>query len=179
MTSRMQWCGGLVAAAAAVLAGCAGYSPGDLAPGTPVSDVMARMGQPTNQYPQPDGSRRLEYARGPYGKHTYMIDVNPQGQVTGWQQVLTEKNFEALPVGMPESELLYRLGRPSDAMSIPRRGERVWSYRYDAIFCQWFQVSLDNAGRVTSTGYGVDPLCDVNDRDDRSSLRPGSRPPHG
>jgi hypothetical protein len=134
------------------------------------------MGEPTNEYPQPDGSRRLEFARGPYGKHTYMIDVDPQGRVVRWEQVLTEKNFEAVPVGISQSELLYRLGRPSHVMHIPRRGERVWSYRYDAVFCQWFQVSLDQAGRVSSTGYGIDPLCDVNDRDDRTSLHPRRSP---
>lgn len=159
----------MAAGVAAMLVGCAGYGPGQLAPGTAVTEVTARMGQPTNEYRQGDGSRRLEYARGPYGRHTYMIDVNPQGQVTQWQQVLTEKNFESLPNGLSQAELMYRLGRPSHEMSIPRRGERVWSYRYEAIFCQWFQVSLDNAGKVTSTGYAPDPLCDANDRDDYTS----------
>ena len=40
-------------------------------------------------------------------------------------------------------------------------GYEVWSYRYDAAFCKWFQVGLDSTtGKVVDTGYGPDPLCD-------------------
>ena len=151
----------------ALLGACAGYSPGDLKPGTPATEVVARMGAPTGEYPRPDGSRRLEFARGPYGKHTYMVDVDAQGRVTGWQQVLTEPVFNAIPRGVSRDDVLQRIGRPSDRMVIPRRNELVWSYRYESPFCQWFQVSLDRTtNQVTETGYNVDPICDAND--DRS-----------
>jgi hypothetical protein len=149
-----------------LLASCAGYSPGNLQPGTPIADVIARMGPPTNEYPGPDGTRRVEFARGPFGKHTYMIDVNAQGQVIKWEQVLTENNFLSIPVGITERELLYRLGRPSEVLSIPRRHEQVWSYRYDVTtYCQWFQVNIDQPTKmVTATGYGIDWKCDAGDR---------------
>src|SRR5215510_14564413 len=125
-----------------MLAACAGYSPGDLQPGTPIGDMIARMGQPTGEYPGPGGTRRVEFARGPAGKHTYMVDVNPQGQVVGWEQVLTEQKFATLAVGMPESDVLYAIGRPSEVMNIPRRQEQVWSYRYASYeSCIWFQVN--------------------------------------
>ncbi|MCW7538306.1 hypothetical protein OOT46_10680 [Aquabacterium sp. A7-Y] len=154
------------AGAAALLAGCAtAYSPGQLAAGTPASEVIARMGPPTGEHAGPQGTRRLEFARGPFGKHTYMVDLDSQGRVTGWQQVLDEKTFNALPVGIGRQDVLYRLGRPSNVMEIPRRNELVWSYRYDAVFCQWFQVSLDRTSQqVTSTNYNVDPMCDPDDR---------------
>ncbi|WKB52540.1 hypothetical protein [Eleftheria terrae] len=155
-----------VAVAALCLAGCAtGYSPGDLQPGTPAAEVVARMGPPTGEHTGPQGTRRLEFARGPFGKHTYMVDLDTQGKVSGWQQVLEEKNFNALPLGIDRQEVLYRLGRPSHVMSIPRRNELIWSYRYDAVFCQWFQVSLDrSSNKVTATGYNIDPICDGDDR---------------
>jgi hypothetical protein len=144
-----------------VLAGCAGYGPGPLAPGATEAEVVARMGMPTGDHAGPDGQRRLEFARGPYGRHTYMVDLDSQGRVRTWEQVLTDERFNAVPVGGSRAEVLYRLGRPSEVIPIPRRNELVWSYRYESPFCQWFQVSLDRtSSRVTSTGYGVDPLCD-------------------
>jgi hypothetical protein len=51
------------------------------------------------------------------------------------------------------------LGRPSDVRSGGRQGGEVWSYRYDAIFCTWFQVSVID-DRVSSAAYGPDPMCD-------------------
>src|SRR5688572_13494017 len=93
---RWRACSAIVAVTA-LLGGCAGYSPGQLAAGTPVSDVVARMGEPTGQYTLADGARRLEFARGPSGRHTYMIDVDAQGRVTRWQQVLTEQMFNGTP----------------------------------------------------------------------------------
>lgn len=167
---------GLGLALVGVLVGCAsGYGPGPLGPGAGEAEVRARMGVPTGEHLGPDGLRRLEYARGPYGRHTYMVDLDAQGRVRRWTQVLAEPHFNALPTGITRAELLYRLGRPSEERRIPRRNEIVWSYRYESPFCQWFQVSLDvSTQRVTETGYGVDPLCDVADEDVRLSLRSGA-----
>jgi hypothetical protein len=144
-----------------ILAACAGYSPGNLQPGTPITDVVARMGQPTGEYRSADGTRRVEFARGPFGKHTYMVDVNPQDQVIKWEQVLTEQKFFNLAVGMSEAEVLYDIGRPSEVLSIPRRQEQVWSYRYDTHErCVWFQVNIDQpTKKVTALGKGMDPKC--------------------
>lgn len=156
----------IAAVVSMLLVACAGYSPGNLQPGTPVAEVVQRMGPPTAEYALTDGARRLEFARGPYGKHTYMIDIDPQGRVAGWQQVLTEPVFNAIPQGLGREDVLKRIGRPSDEMIIARRNERVWSYRYESPFCQWFQVSLDRTtDKVTETGYNVDPICDANDDD--------------
>jgi hypothetical protein len=157
---RKVWFAGLGLAAAG-LAGCAGYGPGPLVSGVSEVEVVNRMGPPTGNHVGPDGLRRLEFARGPYGRHTYMVDLDGQGRVRSWEQVLTEERFNVVPVGASRADVLYRLGRPSEVISIPRRNELVWSYRYESPFCQWFQVSLDRtSSRVTSTGYGVDPLCD-------------------
>jgi hypothetical protein len=148
--------------AAASLAGCTAYAPSAVRSGQSVDDVVRAMGEPTARYALAGGATRLEYARGPFGKHTYMVDVDPQGRVAGWRQVLTEANFETVAAGLPQNELLATLGRPSHRRAGGWAGGEVWSYRYDATFCQWFQVSL-KGGRVTDTGYGPDPLCDVND----------------
>jgi hypothetical protein len=153
-------------AAAALLAGCAGYAPRGIAPGQSAAQVQQQLGTPTGRHTLAGGGTRLEYARGPFGKHTYMVDLDPAGRVTGWQQVLTEANFNAVAgsPGMPAEELLRRLGRPSHVRGGGWQPGEVWSWRYDAVFCQWFQVDVV-AGRVRGAAYGPDPLCDI-DRDD-------------
>jgi hypothetical protein len=145
---------------------CTGYAPRAIAPGQSAGEVQQQLGTPTGRHALPNGGTRLEYARGPYGKHTYMVDLDAAGRVTGWQQVLTEANFNQIAgsPGMTAEELLRRLGRPTHTRSGGWQPGEVWSWRYDAVFCQWFQVSVVNA-RVRDASYGPDPLCDI-DRDD-------------
>jgi hypothetical protein len=165
MTIMMKH-GLIILGTVALLAGCAGYSAQGITPGQTVAQVEQQLGAATGRYPLAQGGTRLEYARGPYGKHTYMIDLDAQGRVSGWQQVLTEANFNQVAVqpGMPVDELLRRLGRPTHMRSGGWQPGEVWSWRYDAVFCQWFQVSVVDA-RVRDASYGPDPLCDI-DRDD-------------
>jgi hypothetical protein len=146
------------------MAACAGYAPGDLPAGTTEAALRARMGEPTDALSRPDGSRRLEYARGPFGKHTYRVDVDATGRVTGWRQILDEAAFEALPLEVPAAEVRERLGRPSQVRVGWRGVGEVWSYRYEWFnLCRWFQVWLVD-GRVREAGYAPDPLCEEGRR---------------
>jgi len=90
------------------------------------------------------------------------IDLDPQGRVLSWTQVLTEDNFDRVSAGLTRGDLLLALGRPSERRPGGWPRGEVWSYRYAAWTCQWFQVSLDDAGVVTSSAYGIDPHCDAN-----------------
>jgi hypothetical protein len=149
---------------ALLIAGCAGYAPGDLASGTPEAAVRARMGEPTDVIVRPGGARSLEYARGPYGKHTYRIELDAGGRVTGWRQLLDERAFEALPLDVPAAEVRERLGRPSETRVGWRGVGQVWSYRYDWLnLCRWFQVWLVD-GRVREAAYAPDPACEERPR---------------
>jgi len=161
MNRSMHWLA--VAAAALLLGACTAYSPTSLSPGTPVADVRSAMGEPTNEYSGPDGTRRLEYAKGPYGLHTFMLDIDRQGRLIGSQQVLTRASFDAIRVGMSGEEVRYRIGRPADSRTLPYQNRTLWSYRYDATFCEWFQVSLNPRGEVVDTGYAPDPACTSED----------------
>lgn len=140
------------------LAACAGYSPGDLRVGATESELRARMGEPTGRHALPQGSL-VEYARGPMGKHTYMVELDVAGRVVGWKQVLTEANFDAVVVGAAQADVRRQLGRPSESRTGWRGVGEVWSYRYDTVFCRWFQVWLVE-GRVRETSYGEDWMCD-------------------
>ncbi|MGE5116332.1 MAG: hypothetical protein ACM3N6_07550 [Betaproteobacteria bacterium] len=155
------------AVCAAVLAGCAGYGPSQLRVGESVSDVERSMGMPTAIYSMPGGAQRIEYARGPFGRETYMVDADAAGNVTGWSQVLTEANFAALPLGIGRDELLRRLGTPAERQRIGWQDRDLWAWRYPTNDCLWFTVSLDRDQRVVDSGYGIDPRCDAGHGRDR------------
>lgn len=159
-----------VAAAALLFAGCASYGPSALRVGQSADEATRSMGVPTARYAV-QGGTRLEFARGPFGKHTYMVDVDVEGRVQRWTQVLIEPNFDAVQAGTPVQDLLRALGTPTHRRHGGWQGGEVWSWRYQATFCQWFQVSVVE-GKVRDTSYGPDPICDVNDdKMARSRLR--------
>lgn len=163
MSFRSFCAAGAVAAAAATaaLAGCATYGPGTLRPGDDSAEVTRQLGAPTARYPMPGGVQRLEFARGPFGKHTYMVDLDTAGRVARVEQVLTEERFARVQAGQSRDELLRLLGRPSDRRGGGWQPGEVWAWRYESPFCQWFMVSIDPQGRVVDSAHGPDPLCDV------------------
>jgi hypothetical protein len=157
--------GRLVVLACAALAACSAYGPGGLAPGSTVEAAVRSMGPPTGDYTLPDGRRRVEFARGPMGKNTYMLDYDAQGRLQSAEQVLTEQRFNAIRAGMAANEVLLQLGRPSKRFVVGLyEKQTVWAYRYETPFCTWFMVGLDPGGQVVDTAYGPDPVCDVDER---------------
>jgi hypothetical protein len=153
-------------AAAVALAGCAGYAPQDLRIGDPESKVVAQMGTPTMRIAMPDGGTRLVYARGPMGRHTYMVDLRADGGVRQWKQVLAEPEFADIQPGWTMEQLLREFGPPADRRAYRPNQGQIWSYRYQTFECRWFQVTLDPRGLVDATSYGIDPMCDDNTRGD-------------
>ncbi len=155
---------GYACALVVLLSGCAGYAPTGVTNGQTADEVARLMGPPTGRYPLASGGQRLEYARGPYGKHTYMVDLDAGGRVSGWTQVLNEANFNALPLGLTREEVLLRIGRPSERFYIGWQERDVWAYRYPINECLWFMVSMGRDQKVVDTGYGIDWRCDAGDR---------------
>jgi hypothetical protein len=149
---------------AAALAACAGYGPGDVRPGQSAEEVARSMGAPTSRYTMPDGHTRLEYARGPAGRETFMIDLDAQGRVQQWAQVLDEPHFLRVVPGMSSDELLRLLGRPGERRPGGLRGGETWSWRYPTHDCLWIQVSIEADGRVRDgVSHALDPTCSGND----------------
>lgn len=144
--------------AAGLLAACAGPA---FRAGQTESELQAQAGRPTGRYSLPGGGQRLEYATGPMGRQTWMVDLDAQGRVQRWNQVLNEANFLQVTEGMPRDELLRLLGRP--AQRVPEwQGRETWYWRYANNDCLWFAVTLlppdwrvQNGG-----GYALDPMCD-------------------
>jgi len=151
---------GLVAAA--LLGGCA---PPVVSTGEPRDAVLSRWGAPTARYAMSGGAERLEYAGGPFGRTTWMIDLDAAGRVTASTQVLNEAHFaefQGRAPGLSRAQLLRALGTPGEVKHAGLRGGELWSWRYPTNDCLWFQVELDTAAdQVRSAGYGIDPRCDA------------------
>jgi hypothetical protein len=151
----------LCAAASAALSLLAACAPLPFRAGQTEAEVIAAAGPPTGRYAMPGGATRLEYASGPMGRTTWMVDLDAQGRVVRWDQVLNEAQFAAIADGMPREVLLRTIGRPAH-----RAGEwmnrETWSWRYPTNDCLWFRVTLSPQGKVIDGGgYMIDPICDA------------------
>ncbi len=148
------------ALAGLVLLGCAAVPP---TTGTPQAAVLQQWGAPTSRYALPGGGVRLEYATGPFGRTTWMVDLDAQSRVTQARQVLNEAEFLAVQTqvaqGLDQAALLRLLGRPGERRHGGWPGGEVWSWRYPTNDCLWFQVSINGAGRVGNGTFGTDPTC--------------------
>lgn len=143
---------------AAFLSACAGYGPTADMAGQNRDQVVALMGPPETTR-QIDGGTRLEYPRGPYGLHTWFVDLDASGRVVRSEQVLTEARFTQINPGMSADEVRARLGRPGEVQGLGRERGMVWSYRFVNPFCRWFQVEISLENVVRSAGYGEPPEC--------------------
>lgn len=151
------------AAPVALLAACATLGAPALQPGLSEAEVNARLAPLTGRYALPSGGTRLEYARGPMGRTTWMVDLDAQGRVTRWAQVMDGAYFAQVVDGMPREALLRLLGRPAH-----RAGEwqnrETWYWRYPTNECLWYAVTLSAEGKVMNGGGDMpDPACDRRD----------------
>jgi hypothetical protein len=150
----------IAASVAGLLIACAGMeAPKDLK-GRTEAEVVQAMGQPTGRYTLPDNGRRLEYAKGPAGRETFMVDLDAQGRVVQSEQVLDPRYFDVINPGMKSDDLLRFIGRPSERRG-SRAGGEIWSWRYYNTSCLWWQAQLDAQGVLTSAGYASLPGCDT------------------
>jgi hypothetical protein len=116
-----------------LLSACAAYSGYGLKPGADrTEDIMRVMGQPAMRWQNADGSSQLAYPRGPMGYQTYMVFIAEDGKLQSIRNVLNEKDFERVQIGMTKDEVLHVLG-PSFAGWITNskaRNELSWEWRY-------------------------------------------------
>jgi hypothetical protein len=133
-----------------------------LSPGQDEAAVLAIMGAPTGRHALQGGARRLEFARGPLGFETWMVDLDAAGRVSTVEQVLQARRFAQVRRGMTEADLVQLLGRPTSRQR--QYLDRVTIYwRHSPYECVWFGVTLSPQGRALDTGGDVpDPRCDVS-----------------
>lgn len=140
------------------LGACAGYGPDKNLSGKDRAAVIALMGEPAADQKTASGSR-LIYPRGPYGRHTYFVELNKDGQVIRWEQVLTEKNFKLISPGKSKAEVETLIGPSFIKTQLARNRGEVWAYRFETPFCIWFEIEFTAEGLVRSAGHGYPPEC--------------------
>jgi hypothetical protein len=147
---------GPVLALALLLSACAVPMPQTEA------QALREWGAPTARYPLQAGAQRLEYATGPEGLSTHMVDVDKSGQVVAARQVLTRPNLTLLQAAfpMPSQDLLLQVGRPGHVRGGGRQGGQVWTWRYAGADCLVFSVSVTDAGVATDGSFVPDPRCE-------------------
>ena len=151
-----------------LLGGCAGPQAQLVRAGQSEAQVLSAMGPATNRYPLAGGAQRLEFARGPAGRTTWMVDLDAGGQVLQIEQVLDGRHFAQVQDGMPRDALLRLLGRPA-AQQREYQNRETWSWRYETNDCLWLRVTLSADGRVLGgAAHMTDPACDVGGRGDRN-----------
>lgn len=142
------------------LGGCAtSYSPSSKTMGASRDEVIAQLGPPDPAPRDLSTASRLDFPRGPYGKHTYSVYFDESGRVNGFRQLLTEENFAKIKPGMTTGQVVDLIGVSRDTFGLARNRGFVWNYRYITPFCQWFQVEFTLENTVRSTGFGMPPEC--------------------
>lgn len=122
----------VVALALSGLAACANIDT--VAPGTPLTAVVSKYGQPTTSCPLADGRQRVVWSQQPSGSYAWGADVGADGRVGPVVPVLTDEHFERLAAGTWSQEAVRcEFGPPFHAgvSGLGEKRELVWSYRYE------------------------------------------------
>ncbi|WP_241024428.1 MULTISPECIES: hypothetical protein [unclassified Paraburkholderia] len=126
-----------------------------LTPGvSTLEQVRAQMGKPETERVFDDGSRRLEYPRGPQGLKTYMVDIGPNARLVAITQVLTAQSFAKVRIGMSQDEVRRLLGKPGQVAAYRLKQETVWSWKWlegGVTPEAYFNVHFGPDGQVTTT----------------------------
>lgn len=117
------------------------------------ADVRMLMGQPDTVWEEADGSRTLEYPKGPEGARTWMFSIDRFGKLQDYRQVLTKENFARIQPGMTRDDVRRLLGKPGGMVQFKRKNEEVWDWRFlDGVDVKMFNVHFDiGSGKVTQT----------------------------
>lgn len=137
---------------ALIASGCAGYMPSRDAIGQSRATLLAEMGPPEREQSW-QGFQRLHYPRGPAGRHTYFVDLDSEGRVVGWEQVLTVERFNAVKPGMTRDQVIDLLGIAKTTNGLARNRGYVWHYRYDNPHCTSFMIEFTQEDVVRGAGF--------------------------
>jgi SmpA/OmlA family protein len=121
-------------------------------------DVRDKMGTPTMEWKNEDGSLTWEFARTPEGKENYMVTIGPDNMLREIRQVLTEENFARVEKGMTRDQIRRLLGKPAHVMKLGLDKQEVWDWKYKNPHNAelYFNVHFDAGGAVVETSRTED-----------------------
>lgn len=150
------------ALAATGLPGCDAFNLQELKPGiSTAEEVRSRLGSPTQEYRNADGTSTLEFSRQPSGVDCYMVTIGSDQIMQKIDQVLTETNFAKVMTGMDREEVRRLLGAPGWKTMYPNSNEEVWDWRIRGTINTeeaHFHVHFDpGTGLVKTTSRRIEP----------------------
>lgn len=114
----------------ALLPACDSVNLQELRPGvSTVAEVRARMGNPSFEHANPDGSTTWEYNRQPNGIECHMLTFDPSGVLLRIEQVLTADFQARVRPGMTREEVRRLLGKPGKTEVYGNLREEIWDWR--------------------------------------------------
>jgi outer membrane protein assembly factor BamE (lipoprotein component of BamABCDE complex) len=148
----------VVIAAAIALGGCAvDRLPALATPGTPASEVAARIGKPIAQGVLPGGESYWDYSVQPMGYYNYRVTFDADERVRDVRNLLTAQNIARLEPGMTRAQVAEIVGTSLEPGRYAN-GTTSWSYRYDdAGVIKLLHVIFYPNDRVQSTTSEWDP----------------------
>ena len=140
-----------------LLAACDNFGTRDLKPGESTGfEVRDKMGTPTDEWQNDNGTTTWEYAKGPEGQLTFMVTIGADNILRAVEQVLSEPYFARVERGMSRDEIRRLLGRPG---RIDHLNEEIWDWRVEGqmpLERAHFHVHFDASGKVTRTSRAVE-----------------------
>ncbi|OWW22042.1 outer membrane protein assembly factor BamE domain-containing protein [Noviherbaspirillum denitrificans] len=116
-------------------------------------DVRTVMGQPETVWEEEDGTRMLQYPKGPEGVRTWEFTIDRSGKLKDYRQLLTSETFSRVQQGMSRDEVRRLLGKPRSVAQFKLKNEEVWDWKYqEGTEPRLFNVHFDMAtGKATRT----------------------------
>lgn len=119
---------------------------------TRAEEVRTRLGAPTGEFREADGSVTYEYSRQPNGITCHMITIGSDRIVSRVEQVLNEATYACIENGLSRDEVRRLMGKPGSIQTFVMKQEEVWDWRIkgDIPTDEWhFHVHFDtDSGRV-------------------------------
>lgn len=120
------------------------------------AEVRIVMGPPDIVHEESDGSRTLEYPKGPFGHRTWMFEIGKDGKLADYRQVLTDENFARVKDGMSREQVRRLLGKPRTVVSLQLQNEEVWDWLYlqgntPRVFNVHFDIGSGKVKRTTAS----------------------------
>jgi hypothetical protein len=148
--------------AAAALSACDAINIQELKPGvSTAAEVRSRMGVPTQEFRNRDGTMTLEFSRQPAGIDCYMVTIGPDQIMTKIEQVLNDANLAKVVAGMDRDEVRRLLGAPGSKTSYQNSQEEVWDWHVGGTISTeeaHFHAHFDPAtGLVKRTSRRIEP----------------------
>ncbi|MBL8448990.1 MAG: hypothetical protein JNM32_03585 [Dechloromonas sp.] len=93
------------------------------------SEVRARMGNPSAEFLNDDGTVTWEYNRQPNGIECPMLSFDANGVLVRIEQALSAENQARVRPGMSQDEIRRLLGKPGKVEVFHNLQEEIWDWR--------------------------------------------------